>query len=126
VTCFRSLWAIATPVVILVVAAGGCTRKIPPPTASGSGAVSGSEQLANRGRTVYQTNCTACHNSNPKQPGALGPEIWGSSRALVEARVMKAAYPDGYTPKRASHTMQPLPQLQADLDALHAYLNSSL
>ena len=77
---------------------------------------------AERGKVVYATNCTACHNADPAKAGSLGPDLKGSSRELVEARVMRAEYPAGYTPKRTSTLMQPLPKLEADIDALAAYL----
>ena len=104
--------ALFAAVITGILLGSGCTTK------------SGSSSLADRGRVVYQTNCIACHNTDPHKPGALGPEIWGSSLALVEGRVMKGEYPPGYTPKRTTHTMVPIPQLQADLPALHAYLNN--
>jgi mono/diheme cytochrome c family protein len=78
--------------------------------------------LAKRGRSIYMANCIACHNQNPTQDGALGPAIAGSSRELIEARVMRAEYPPGYTPKRESKVMVALPHLQNELDALAAYL----
>ena len=38
----------------------------------------GQEKLspeAERGRTVYTSQCTACHAFDPSQPGPVGPEI---------------------------------------------------
>jgi mono/diheme cytochrome c family protein len=80
------------------------------------------DPLAERGRSVYVQQCIACHNPNPAQPGAVGPAIQGSSRELVEARVLHAAYPPGYTPKRTTTTMVAFPNLSGDIDALAAYL----
>jgi len=80
--------------------------------------------LAARGRTVYMANCIACHSQDPTMDGALGPAIAGSSRELIEARVMRAEYPPGYTPKRDSRVMIALPHLGGELDALAAYLQS--
>ena len=77
---------------------------------------------AKRGRSVYLGNCIACHNIDPGKVGGLGPEVKGSSRELLEARVVTATYPPGYTPKRPSTVMQPLPKLAGDIDALAAYL----
>ena len=77
-----------------------------------------------RGRAVYQTQCTACHNTNPHRPGSLGPDVFGSSRELLEARIVRGSYPAGYTPKRETHVMAPLPHLKNELDAIHAYLNA--
>ena len=78
--------------------------------------------LRKRGRAVYLTNCTASHNSDPSQDGGLGPAVTGSSRELLEARIMRASYPEGYTPKRDSRAMVALPHLEPDLDALTAFL----
>ena len=80
---------------------------------------------AQKGRLVYMANCLACHNADPRKIGALGPEIAGASRELVEARVLRATYPPGYTPKRQSRQMVPLPHLEDKIDELMAYLNES-
>jgi mono/diheme cytochrome c family protein len=76
------------------------------------------------GRRVYVANCTACHNPDPAKEGTLGPAVAGSSRALVEARVLRAEYPPGYTPKRPSQLMPAQPFLKSDLPNLAAYLES--
>ncbi len=81
----------------------------------------GSDPVA-RGRLVYVANCTACHHVDPNLEGTLGPAIARSSRALLEARVLGAAYPPGYAPKRDSELMQPLPYLRDQMDDLAAYL----
>lgn len=81
--------------------------------------------LVQRGRVIYQTQCIACHNSDPKRAGTLGPDVFNSSRELLEARLMKAEYPAGYKPKRETHTMVALPHLKNELDAVHAFLNSN-
>jgi mono/diheme cytochrome c family protein len=83
----------------------------------------GAGELAQRGRMIYLTACTACHNGNPRVAGALGPDVFGSSLELLTARIMGAKYPAGYKPKRPSHTMAPLPHLRAEIPALHAFLN---
>ncbi|MBW2273383.1 MAG: c-type cytochrome [Deltaproteobacteria bacterium] len=80
------------------------------------------EELAARGRAVYMGNCIACHNPDPKQVGALGPELAGSSSELLEARVLHARYPEGYTPKRDTTQMVALPHLENDIDALAVFL----
>ena len=76
--------------------------------ACGSAACSSSADLsplAQQGQRVYQNVCIACHNGDPTQDGSAGPAIAGSSRELVEARVLHASYPPGYTPKRQSNAM---------------------
>ena len=77
-----------------------------------------------RGRRVYVANCTVCHNTDPALPGSIGPAIAGAQRGLVEARVLRAEYPPGYTPKRPTHAMVALPQLAGSIDDLAAYLAS--
>ncbi|MBV8362105.1 MAG: cytochrome c [Deltaproteobacteria bacterium] len=78
-----------------------------------------------RGEVLYRTNCASCHGRDPNRPGALGPAIAGSSRALIEARVLHRAYPAGYQPKRQTHLMQPMPWMAAHIDDLAAYLGAS-
>ena len=78
---------------------------------------------AERGRLIFVSQCTACHAFDPAQPGAVGPEIKGSSRELLMAKVLKGTYPPGYKPKRPTAVMPPQAQLTpADIDALAAYL----
>ncbi len=77
---------------------------------------------AQRGRRTYMANCITCHNPDPTRPGASGPEIAGSSRALIEARVLHASYPPGYTPKRTTKAMAPLPYLASAIDDLAAFV----
>ena len=77
---------------------------------------------AERGRQVYMGQCTACHASDPSQPGPVGPEIKGSSRELLEAKVLRGAYPPGYKPKRPTAVMPPQVQVGGDIPALAAYL----
>ena len=84
----------------------------------------GASTPAERGKLAYAANCTACHNADPTQDGTIGPAIAGSSLELVRARVMKAEYPPGYTPKRDSHLMPAQPFLSADVPDLAAYLGS--
>ena len=82
------------------------------------------EQLIAEGRSVYNGNCIACHGMNPSQDGALGPAVAGATLPLLEERVMRSGYPEGYVPKRTSRVMIPLPHLEPKLPALAAYLGS--
>ena len=77
---------------------------------------------AQKGRIVYMTNCVVCHNPNPNLAGSQGPPIAGSSRELIEDRVLYLKYPPGYTPKRTTHAMRALPQLKNQIDDLTAFL----
>ena len=58
----------------------------------------------------------------PSGNGPIGPAVKGSSRELIEARVVRGVYPPGYTPKRPSAVMQPMPHLAGSVDDLTAYL----
>ena len=78
-------------------------------------------QPARRGKAAY-VNCVSCHGPDPTRDGPQGPAVAGASRALLEARVMRGAYPDGYKPKRSTAIMPPQPILQPYLDDLAAYL----
>lgn len=80
-------------------------------------------KLFERGRLIYKTNCTACHHADPKKPGSIGPEIFGSSLELIQARVVDGSYPADYKPKRTTHAMVALPHLKNEIPALVAFLN---
>ena len=81
---------------------------------------------ANRGRGIYLSNCAACHNSSdPSKDGPIGPAIKGSSQALLEARILTARYPPGYTPKRKTAAMPPQSYLKSAIPDLAAFLGSS-
>lgn len=105
--------------IVLALTLFACTRQ------EKSSAEGPAQTLAERGRIIYQGSCTACHNSDPKKDGALGPAVFGSSLELLEARVMRGEYPAGYKPKRDSKVMVPLPQLKKDLPALREYLTQN-
>jgi mono/diheme cytochrome c family protein len=109
-------------VLVLLLALGACTKR-EGGNAGGGGAPQAVDLVA-KGRVVYQSNCTACHHSDPTKNGPLGPEIAASSLELLTARIMKAEYPPGYKPKRDTRQMAAIPQLQADIPAIHAYLSS--
>lgn len=93
-------------------------------TSSGAATVSPEAKLLSRGKAVYMSNCIACHNSNPKLNGSQGPDVYGSSKELLAARILHAKYPEGYKPKRESAIMPALPHLASDIDALTAFLNA--
>jgi mono/diheme cytochrome c family protein len=98
-----------------------CNKK---PGATSSSTSSSQSALIDRGRVVYQTNCISCHNSDPKKAGSIGPDVFGSSKALLEARILRADYPPDYHAKRMTHVMNALPHLKDEIDAIHAYLNA--
>ena len=78
-----------------------------------------------RGEVLFRTNCASCHGRDPNRPGAIGPAIAGSPRALIEARLLRRSYPAGYQPKRHTHLMQPMPWMAANVDDLTAYLGAA-
>lgn len=80
--------------------------------------------LAREGCEVYMRECRVCHGPDPSRHGPLGPPIVGSSIELLEARVLRLSYPEGYVPKQDTHQMFPaLPHLAPKIPALHAYLD---
>lgn len=81
-----------------------------------------SPAAAERGRRAYLANCITCHNPDPTKDGASGPQIAGVSREVLEAKVLHGTYPAGYTPKRTTHAMVPLPHLASRIDDLVAFL----
>ncbi len=82
-------------------------------------------EAAQRGRGVYMNVCVACHSADPALDGALGPNLVGTTRELLEWRVLKGAYPPGYTPKRTTGAMPAFPHLAAQIEDLHAFLRES-
>jgi mono/diheme cytochrome c family protein len=77
---------------------------------------------AARGKQVYLAECIMCHHSDPSKDGSLGPAVKGSSRELLEAKVLRATYPPGYTPKRTTSLMPAMPQHAPKIPDLAAYL----
>ncbi len=82
----------------------------------------GERSPAEQGQRIYVANCTACHNPSPMVDGTLGPAVAGSSRELIEARVLHAEYPPGYTPQRPTQQMVAMPYLEPYIEVLAAYL----
>jgi len=108
----RSIFALA----LLALALGACSKDSEHTTES--------EKSADwkRGRAVYVANCTACHNNDPSKDGPIGPANKGSSKELIEARVLSTSYPPGYKPKRPTHIMPQFPFLKDEIPYLAEYL----
>jgi len=79
---------------------------------------------AERGRQVYLGQCTTCHSPDPSKAGPVGPPVKGASRELLEAKILRGDYPPGYTPKRPTKIMPPMPAVAPDLPALADFLAS--
>lgn len=75
-----------------------------------------------RGRAVFVANCVACHSNDPSRDGPIGPAVKGSSKELLEARVLSTNYPAGYKPKRPTKVMPQFPFLKEEIPYLAAYL----
>ena len=75
-----------------------------------------------KGQQIWLGQCVACHNPDPSKDGPIGPAVKGASKELLDARVVHAAYPPGYKPKRPTSVMPPQPQVAGDIPALAAYL----
>jgi mono/diheme cytochrome c family protein len=103
---------------------GPAATPAPTPTQPVSPAELSPEELIEAGRSVYNANCIACHSLDPTKDGALGPAVAGSSLALLDARVLRAEYPEGYEAKRPTRVMIALPHLEPRLIELAAYLGS--
>ena len=98
----------ASLIAVLALVVGGCGQN--------------GDDAATRGKQVFLTECIACHNPNPARDGVLGPAIKGASQELLEARVLRAAYPPGYTPKRSTALMPAQPKLAPKIPDLAAFL----
>lgn len=90
--------------------------------ANRSGVPAASSGDAELGRLVYLARCTTCHNPDPSRDGRVGPAVKGAPLELVRTRVLWAAYPPGYAPKRGTRIMPPLPDLASRIRDLAAYL----
>ena len=103
-------------VAILTAAANSCSKD------SDEKSESAKDPDAARGRAVFLANCVACHNNDPSKDGPIGPAIKGSSKELIEARVLSTSYPPGYKPKRPTKVMPQFPFLKDEIPYLAAYL----
>ena len=92
---------------------------------AGGGEDAGASEAVVRGKHYYQSVCTACHNGDPNVDGTLGPALAGAALEVIEAKVMRGVYPEGYTPKRDTNTMPSFQFLEPELANIVAYLASA-
>lgn len=117
-------------VLILFLLVAACEQKIPKDTEAESAlevdtknkTLTSSSDPA-KGKTVYYANCTSCHNYNPKKPGSIGPDVYGSSIELLTNKIQYGKYPQNYQAKRTSKIMPLLPHLKQQISNIHAFLN---
>ena len=100
-----------------------CTKETPPPKAPGEKPTEA--EMPKTGQRIYSTQCVSCHGPDPKKDGALGPAIFGSSLELIKTRIEGTEYPAGYTPKRTTKVMQPMPHLKGEIENIHKFLNTN-
>lgn len=81
-----------------------------------------------RGKKIWTTTCVQCHNKDPNKKGAVGPETVDAPLEVMTAKVMTGKYPDplppGFTPKRTTKAMRPLPQFEKSIPSIWAYVQS--
>jgi mono/diheme cytochrome c family protein len=102
-------------IIFLALAMSACSK-------DDRGGETGKKPEWERGRAVYVANCVACHNNDPSKDGPIGPAIKGSSKELLEARVLTTSYPAGYKPKRPTKVMPQFPFLKDEIPYLAEYL----
>ena len=76
-----------------------------------------------KGKKVYLRLCANCHGKDPAWGNFRNPAVTGSSRELLEARILRAAYPPGYKPKKTTKKMPAFPREEPNIDDLYAFLN---
>ena len=93
------------------------------PISANQETIASNQKLIAAGKAIYFSSCIACHNADPSQTGPVGPEVSGSSMDLLRSKVLEGTSPPGYSPKRPTQLMVPLPHLKEQIPAIHAFLN---
>lgn len=120
----RGPWILMAACLVLVAPPLACSREGREGGTKATSSPTPHQALIERGRRVFQANCTTCHSIDPRRPGPVGPAIAGSPLELLRFKVLHNEYPPGYTPQRQTKAMIPFPQLADDLPAIAAYLDS--
>lgn len=81
-----------------------------------------------KGKKIWLTTCTQCHNKDPNIKGNIGPETVDAPLEVMTAKVMTGLYPDplppGFVPKRKTRAMRKLPQFEKDIPLIWEYVQS--
>ena len=77
-----------------------------------------------KGKQVYRSNCTSCHNSDPRKPGPIGPEIAGADSLVLRSMILTGKPPIGVKPKWPDAEMAPLPHLENQIPYLYEFLQA--
>lgn len=82
----------------------------------------------NKGKRLYFSNCTSCHNKDPNIKGPIGPEMVDAPLEVMTSKVMTGQYPvklpAGFVPKRKTKLMRKLVHLQKDIPSIYAWVQS--
>ncbi len=85
-------------------------------------------QLVAEGKTIYSANCLQCHNKDPRENGSIGPSQASTPWEVFKVKVVTGRYPEalppGYAPLRKTKAMRKFPDLEKNLPALWAYIQS--
>jgi len=127
----KQILLVAAAVLALAACSGSDETPPEPGVTSSDGGATGesipSEARAgdpSAGEEIYGNVCATCHGGDPSKDGTVGPAIAGSSLELIEAKVLRGEYPPGYTPKRNSKAMPPLPYLKDYIPDIAAFLQT--
>lgn len=81
-----------------------------------------------KGKKIWLTTCTQCHNRDPNIKGNIGPETVDAPLEVMHSKVMTGLYPDplpaGFVPKRKTRAMRKLPQFEKDIPFIYEYVQS--
>lgn len=119
----KRLFAAAALTLAAAACSGGEDAQTGSPAADGAAAAKTPDPAA--GEEIYGNVCATCHGGSPTEAGTAGPAIAGSSLELVEAKVLRGEYPPGYTPKRNTKAMPPLPYLEDYVADIAAFLQAA-
>lgn len=84
--------------------------------------------LIDQGKKAYLSNCISCHNKDPNLKGSLGPEVTNVPIEVFKHKILTGRYPiplpSGFSPRRNSKVMRPIPRVEKDIEAIHEWIKS--